>query len=711
MSAGSSSMPPAWAPSPTELVSSPAPCPQTGSTQPNTSTAFTCPRSSRPAQCLFQVVAAFAAIVAVVFLVSECLVWRIRVPATSKLVRRRLASGKGDANKGSPREESICEDLKDADEGADGASFDESLRVTHSVASQGGRRARAQPRSERARGKTLATLRILKGLFAKVEEHEEQKPEEAVSHGSSPKDSPGASSSAPEDEEDVEEDRKGPGKPDYLLEMFMEHARRGATAIKRQKAHAEALQPSSRATIIPSATPAGAQHLESPPPLKRHRGSNSEGVLVAALQKAMHPEGLTERKGTLARMTTLGKDSLIAAEVVEEHSSSGGSISQRLDEILVGQTGPCSDVPGEDDAEAAQFLDAYLEEVLEVESSSLLADWILQPSAGIPFAEAEAHGESYTASKSLKEGDLMPLMDSPAPLQSSDAAVDPSLFWPIHTQVNVRERTGKKSTNQRNADASGSPSRGVSTWSGKQGPSSAGPAFASSAPLYSISLDATVDAYQAHPWCKLPETPPGRYPIPEYITYRGGWGGEATFAQALELARRTLAKPVLNESDVVGLWTSGAALIRYASRYLCHPLESKWSAQLVKPLASRFLCAYYLLGISRVLGPEWGAQMWWPTLMGKLLANPNRWRYIGGIPGSNSKKNILVQSFLDAFAAFRSGLCPEARHIVWVMRQIFCSPSIMTEFQSAEWDGWREADEDFVRSQQASEQRNSDDYK
>ncbi|KAL8441556.1 hypothetical protein Emag_007068 [Eimeria magna] len=425
MSAGSSFMPPALAPPSAEIVLFPAPCPYMVSTPPryDQPAAFTRHRSFRPA-CLLQVVATFAAIVAVVFLVSECLVWRIQVPATSKLVGRRLASGEGDGDDEGLTEENICKALEEAEKEGDAASSVETPHVTRSVASRGGRRPR-HSRRRGPRGKTLATLRILEKFVRDEKQTDSGDFEEPVSRGSPLKASSGASSSTPEDDDGSEEDWKGPGKPDHLLEMFMERARKGAAATRRQEAVSAA---SSDAPIIPSAASADAQHLRSLPPRKRPRGGSFEGELADALQKSMHPESSTEQQKTLAKRAILGKGPFIAAEVVEGHSSGGPSMIHRPSEFLEGETAGLSSGTLDDEVDAEQFLDAYLFELLDAEAPDLLADWILEPSQGIPLElfresfEEEADAESRAPFGSSERQDTMLMMDSSAPLESSDAA-------------------------------------------------------------------------------------------------------------------------------------------------------------------------------------------------------------------------------------------------------------------------------------------------
>ncbi|KAL8447600.1 hypothetical protein Emed_004281 [Eimeria media] len=700
MSAVSSSVSPALAPPPAELDLFPAPCPHTVSapSRYDQPAAFLRPRSSLPARCLLPGLATFLAVAAVVFLLSECLVRR--VPATSGPVRRRLAGGEGGGDKEGLGDEGICEALNVGETEGDGTPPEEPPRVTRSGASHGGRRQRAHPRRRRPLGKTLATLRILESLFPRDEKQTESRDsEEPVSQGGSSKASPGTSSSTPEEDEQ-EEEWKGPGKPDHLLEMFMQRARTGAAATQRHEVAGLASQASTSAATVSSAAPAEVQHPPGSPPRKRARGSDAEGELEAPLHKAMHFEK------TSARRTLSSEDSPIALKVAEEHSSGSSSIDEQFEELLLeGETAdPSSDIMDVEEFEALQFLDAYLGQVLEEEASGLLADWILEPSQGIPSElfresiEAEAHAESHAPFESSEGGGAMSLMVSAAPPEYSETVVSP------------RQGTGAtQSTDQRSELVLGSSSRGVSTGPGQQKPSSSAEILASSSSLQPTPSSSTGGIYESHPLYRLPEPYRGAFATSDYLKYHFVWKAEDSFHRLVNRIRLTLTKPVLDKLDVAELFTSGETLARYASKYLSRPLESRWSAQLVGPMASRFLVAHCLFGIREVLGLQWGIDIWAPSLMDKLLAPPSHWKYKDGIDeGGHSEKNFLVQKFVDAFAAFRSGFRPGADETIWLMRHIFSRSYGMYRFQGPEWNGWREADDEFVKSQKASGQLKDD---
>ncbi|KAL8427879.1 hypothetical protein ACSSS7_007491 [Eimeria intestinalis] len=643
-------------------------------------------------------VAAFTAIVAVVYIVSECLVRRSQVPATPKLVGRRLSTEEG-GDKESLRDKSTCEALQEEEKGEDAISPEEPFHATRSSGPQGRRRARAKPRRRRHRGKTLATLRILEQLLARdAEQTEKVDPEEPASRGSPSKVSPGSSTSTPENEGDSEEEWKGPGKPDHLLELFMERAKRTAEPMKKQEQVGAAVQPSSRAETISLAAPVDTLQPGSPPPPKRSRGGDSEGVLAASQRMAVAPRAPMEQHGTSARDTSPGKKYPVAPMVVDELSLDRSLVPHRPDWMV----GTSSDISSEDELFATEFLDAYLSELLETEASGSLADWMLEPSQGIPsdlFLEAEA--EIRMASESSKGGDSGSLMDAPAPSEPSEV-----YDFPLR-DIRGSSR-GNSLSKQRNVVALGSLFRGVSA-EANQGPSPAEAESAFAASLHPTSSVPTGDAFEEHPFYKLPEQFAGTYSPSRYLAHQIAWRTEGSLPRVLSRVRQTLAKPALNPLEVAELLTSGETLIHYASKYLGRPLESAWSAQLARPLAMRFLVANYLWCIRHVVGAQRATDFWLPTIMEKLLASPQRWKYKDGIDEKGrSQKNLLVQGFVDALTAFRSGTRPGAEQIVWLMRQIFCSPSGMSDFRGPEWDGWREADDDFVKSQQASEQGRND---
>lgn len=165
-------------------------------------------------------------------------------------------------------------------------------------------------------------------------------------------------------------------------------------------------------------------------------------------------------------------------------------------------------------------------------------------------------------------------------------------------------------------------------------------------------------------------------------------------AKKLLLLREVFAQDRVSSNNINLLVLLANDLLNYAAQLHPTDLEGNSPAQVVMPVARRFLLADALWCICEVVGPSMKKDQWWNLFISniKITESVVEQRRVE----SNSWRP-LIGRLRDAVELFGQGVRPTPQEIVHLKRAIFCGPNIPPRFKNREWHPWRKDDENYRR--------------